>query len=88
MAQVVKFRRGSTDTSLTNISGWHIDPDWIPKVAEAEEEMAAPVGEVMPVSASFDTQDDLAAALVSLNNLRQDVFRYMRRRAEDTCMTV
>jgi hypothetical protein len=84
MAQVVKFRRGSTDTSLLDTSGWHIDPSWLPAVAEAAEEMAGPVAEVLRVHSNFADQDSLAAALVSLNQLRQDVFRYMRRRAEDT----
>lgn len=79
MAQVFKFRRGSTDTNLLDLTGWHIGPGWIPKIADVEEgSLPPPVEEVFTVHSNYTSQDNLAAALISLGKLRMNVRRYMK----------
>jgi len=86
VAQVLKFRRGATDTNLLNTSGFHLlDPGWIPKVAVADEGvLPPPLEEVLRVEANYSSQDNLAAALIALNKVRQDAWRYIVDRTEGT----
>jgi hypothetical protein len=81
MAQVFKFRRRSTDTNLLDTAGWHLGPNWIPKIADVEEgQLPPPVEEVFTIHSNYTSHDNLAAALISLNQLRMDVRRYMKDR--------